>query len=207
MRPDEWIDEEGVDTSGTCMEWREEDWFNLYWIVDVIKSRLGISRGVAERTLRELCASGDVRSIKYQVTDPDIEDEPEIIKPSEWVKDQVDLTVGDWVWVFVSGDDVEYWVNKPGQAPLKLKQTLEEWLADVPLRAGTVVPMVRTSRKQGLVRQAIKHLWPDGIPEALTNPQIEKQIGDWIINHCKKNNLPKPEISRDTILRAAGRKH
>ena len=57
-----------------------------------------------------------------------------------------------------------------------------------------------------MARTAIKHLWPEGLPEALTNPQIEKQVDEWITGYCKKNNVPKPDIGRDTILRAAGRR-
>jgi hypothetical protein len=33
-----------------------------------------------------------------------------------------------------------------------------------------------------------------------------KQMGNWITEHCKRNGLPKPDISGDTLLRAAGRK-
>jgi hypothetical protein len=70
-------------------EWGGEDWFNFDWIANEIVEQQGVSRGVAERTLRELCATGDVRSIKSQDQEPE---DCEIIRPSEWVKDQVDLT-------------------------------------------------------------------------------------------------------------------
>jgi hypothetical protein len=54
-----------------------------------IRTRLGMSLGFAETKLRELCASGNVRSIKYNnysegpsdMTEPE---EPVLIKPSEW---------------------------------------------------------------------------------------------------------------------------
>jgi hypothetical protein len=173
-------------------DWRGEDWFNFDWIANEIAQRHGISRGVAERTLRELCASGDVRSIKANGQD-EKPDEPEIIRPSEWVKDQVDLTVGEEIWIFVSAGDIQYWLHKQAEASGRPSKEL-------------VPPIGRTSRKQRLARESVGCLWPQGAPQELTNPQIEKQVDDWITVHCKKNNIPKPEIGRDTILRAAGRR-
>jgi hypothetical protein len=171
-------------------EWRGEDWFNFEWIANEIVEQQGISRGVAERTLRELCATGDVRSIRGQDQEPE---DCEIIRPSEWVKDQVDLTVGEEIWVFVNAGDIKYWLHKQAEASGRPAKEL-------------VPPIGRASRKLGLARTAVKHLWPQGSPEALTNPQIEKQVDEWITGYCKKNNQPKPDIGRDTILRAAGRR-
>jgi hypothetical protein len=59
-------------------EWRGEDWFNFDWIADEIVKQQEVSRGVAERTLRELCATGDVRSIRCDAISEEPE-EPEII--------------------------------------------------------------------------------------------------------------------------------
>jgi hypothetical protein len=174
-----------------AIDWRGEDWFNFDWIANEIAEQQGISRGVAERTLRELCATGDVRSIKANGQD-EKPDDPEIIRPSEWVRDQVDLTVGDEIWIFVSAGDIQYWLHKQAEASGRPAKEL-------------VPPIGRTSRKQRLARTAVSHLWPQGPPE-LTNPQIEKQVDEWITVHCKKNNIPKLEIGRDTILRAAGRR-
>jgi hypothetical protein len=173
-------------------DWRGEDWFNFHWIANEIAEQQGISRGVAERTLRELCATGDVRSIKANGQD-EKPDEPEIIRPREWVEDQVDLTVGEEIWVFVSAGDIQYWLHKQAEASGRPSKEL-------------VPPIGRTSRKLRLARIAVKHLWPEGPPEELTNPQIEKQVDEWITVYCKKNNQPKPDIGRDTVLRAAGRR-
>jgi hypothetical protein len=73
-----------------CTDWQSELWFNFHWIANEIVEQQDVSKGVAERTLRELCATGDVRSIKGSGHD---EEPHEIIRPSEWVKDQIDLTV------------------------------------------------------------------------------------------------------------------
>jgi hypothetical protein len=204
------IEEEELDTAGIAMSWRTEDWFNFYWIADVIVGREGVSRGIAERTLRNLCAVGDVRSVRLDAsTDDEQGPDPEIIRPSEWAKEQIDLTVGDWIWVFVSGGDVQYWLDTQARAagrPIKLlRVTLKEDQAEE-AAISAIVEKGRTSRKLGLARKAVNHLWPHEPPEALTNPQIEKHVDEWITSHCKKNNLPKPDIGRDTILRAAGRR-
>jgi hypothetical protein len=236
MKPEaegtEWVEEEEeeIDSSGLPMSWRGDYWFNFYWIAEIIQEREGVSRGVAERTLRELCATGDVRSIRCDAIAEEPE-EPEIIKPSEWVKDQVDLTDTDVsIWICVSCGDVQYWLDKQALAagrPIEKfwrQRRLQEFLAEFEQKQATAeqeqaasteptsqpteptLVKARASRKQGLARTAIKHLWPEGLPEALTNPQIDKQVDDWITGYCKKNNVPKPDIGRDTILRAAGRR-
>ena len=208
-----WVEEEGgIDTSPFVMSWRSDRWFNFDWVADVITEREGVSRGVAERTLRELCASGDVRSLRYH-TITDEGREPERIRPSEWVKDQVDLVDDIFLWIFVSAGDVQYWLDKQAfeaGRPLK-KLTLRDWFAELeqePTAEPASETKARASRKLGLARAAVIDLWPQEQkpPEALTNPQIEKQVDEWITGCCKKLNIPKPDIGRDTILRAAGRR-
>jgi hypothetical protein len=146
--------------------WKRED-----------KDQLGLGLGTAQRTLRDLCASGDVRSVRWDAGD----EEPQLIKPSEWLKDQVDFEASETLDIRISDDDLRHW-------------------------QGPTEPAERTASKRNWAKQAIKALWPDGIPKPLGNPQIEKQVGDWLTEYCKKNGLAKPEISRDTILRAANRK-
>jgi hypothetical protein len=210
------LEEQGLNTSHIAMSWRDDGWFNFYWVARVIEEREGVSKGVAERTLRELCATGDVRSIRYHAT-TDEEREPEIIRPSEWVKDQVDLATEVWIWIFVSASDVQYWLDNQAvteEQPLK-KLSLREWFKDRdwfvegPVYKEAAEPAsekIRAGRKLGLARTAISQLWPEGPPEALANPQIEKRVGEWITAYCKKNNISKPDIGRDTVLRAAGRR-
>jgi hypothetical protein len=64
----------------------------------------------------------------------------------------------------------------------------------------------RASPKRVLANLAIKMLWPNGVPKELINNQIEQQMSDWITDYCKQKNIRKPVISRDTLLRVAGRK-
>jgi hypothetical protein len=197
-------EEDELHPSGLFMSWRGEGWGNFSWVTSEIAERESLSLGVAERTLRELCATGDVRSIRYYAM-PDEEREPETIRPSEWVKDQVDLVADIWTWIFVSADDVQYWLDDLAKAAGRPVKKLS--LRDEPTEpTSPTSATARTARKVGLARTAIRDLWPELVPEALTNPQIEKQVDDWITAYCKKNNQPKPEIGRDTILRAAGRR-
>ena len=58
----------------------------------------------------------------------------------------------------------------------------------------------RGLRKRDLAERAINALWPNGVPPELQNKKIEKRVGE----HLKQQGLL--QISRDTILRAAGRK-
>ena len=54
--------------------------------------------------------------------------------------------------------------------------------------------------------KAIDTLWPNGVPGTVSNPVLVQHVGNWLTDYCKRENSPKPEISPDTILRAAGRK-
>jgi hypothetical protein len=160
--------------------WRREPWFNFDWMADEIAERLGVSRGIAEGTLRELCATGEVRSMKCngQVEEPE---EAEIIRPSEWLKDQVDLTVSEPIWVFVSAADIQYWlVEEQDQEPAKPRQ--------------------KPARSREIARQAVDMIWNGDPPPTVSNAQVEQQVGRWL------KQLGRSDISSDTILRAAGRK-
>src|SRR5262245_31379838 len=51
-------------------------WLHFDMATLAIQYRLGVSLGVADRTLRELCASGDVRATKFIDRQPDQWAEP-----------------------------------------------------------------------------------------------------------------------------------
>jgi hypothetical protein len=178
-------------------EWQGEEWISFDFAAGHIERRLGFSKGVAQRTLRELCARGDIRSIRYRARMSrdgiEGEDEPEFVRPSEWKNNELDLTGEDrlnetWVQIDVSEDDFEYWFAKQPKIKIDSK------------------PKSRKSPRRDLAQDAIKSLWNGDPPKILPNPLIEKQVDTWITSHCKQNNIQKPQISRDTILRAAGRK-
>jgi hypothetical protein len=79
----------------------------------------------------------------------------------------------------VSKTDLEHWLNRAVKSDVQKK---------------------RGSHKLDLAKRAIKHLWPDGVPDDFLNKQIEKEVSDYLKQHGS------PNISRETILRGAGRK-
>ena len=91
--------------------------------------------------------------------------------------------LGCWYMVDVSKSDFSYWLD---QQKAKHK--------------------VRSTPKRDLARLAANELWPNGRPEDLINKQVIAQMADRIAVYCKRNNFHRPDISPDTLLRAAGRK-
>lgn len=198
--------------------WNGEMWCPFHIAAEIINCQLDISRGVAERTLRELCAKGDVRSIRSEEYDPD-EDlgpgEPEFIRPGEWLGKELDLEAKYPQVVAVSQDDLLYWIDKQSNKRQQWRSNdvaLAEFLAlfsygerqDRQLENTPIKE--RLSRKRSLVSKAINTLWPDGVPDTITNAVLVHSVGNWLTDYCKRQGAPKPEISGDTILRAAGRK-
>jgi hypothetical protein len=88
-----------------------------------------------------------------------------------------------------------------GDGPDVWEVDLRHWLAN-PYSKDRATP------KRNLADFAVKTLWhsANNIPKHLTHKVIVKQMADWITVHCKRNNQHRPEISSDTMLRAAGRK-
>jgi hypothetical protein len=128
--------------------WNNEEWLIFSEAVEEIVAKVGLSRGVAERTLRVLCGSGDIRSI---CCDEDFDEEPTIIKPEKWREiGELDLhgvVVNRVKWnsrqsreaavqdkgkldfeerwndiVLVSEDDLQHWLKKQQQATAEPKK-------------------------------------------------------------------------------------
>jgi hypothetical protein len=164
-----------------------DDWIAFSEAAQKIEKRLNVSVGHSQVTLRNLCASGEVRSvrIKYDIDPSDDSDatpvEVKMVRPSEWRITEVDL---DDI-IEVSEGDLEYWLRQQGAPP---PDVIERQL----------VP--RPQWKQALVRKAIAELWPTDIPEDLVDGQIEQRVGE------RLKRMGAPPISGDTILRAASRK-
>ena len=195
-------------------EWHGEEWISFEYATYKTMRQLGWSKGLAQKTLRELCASGEVRSIRYRARaewSPPPEgkdggefvgieglDEPRPVKRGEWKDNDLDVEGSDyvdwgeeeWTQIDVSEDDFEYWLARQAQPKIR---------ADGKSKS-------RKSPKRDLVREAIKSLWNGAIPKEMPNSLIEQQVGVWITSYCKRNNIPKPDISGATILRIAGRK-
>jgi hypothetical protein len=106
-------------------EWIDEEWLIFAAADRQIAAELEMSRGVSKRTLRELCTTGDVRSIVTRHTDPhEYPVSIEHIKPSEWVDHELDLECNWLTYIMVSVNDLEYWL---GKQPNRKPQEKLEW--------------------------------------------------------------------------------
>src|SRR6516164_2157725 len=91
-----------------------DDWIAFGEAAWRIEERLNVSVGHSQVTLRNLCASGEVRSVRIEY-DIDPSDDPDatpvevkMVRPSEWRTTEVDL---DGV-IEVSEGDLEYWLRE-----------------------------------------------------------------------------------------------
>lgn len=159
--------------------WQEEIWLKFDEAAEEIRTQLDLSRGVAERTLRILCGSGDIRSI---CCDEDFEEEPTIIKPEKWRETgELDLhgvvvTRVKWTnnsrsiarnfpnnqgkldfeerWndtVLVSEDDLRHWLKK--QQPTKQE------------------PKKQALGKRPRIKAHLAKLFPEGVPDPAHCPR------------------------------------
>jgi hypothetical protein len=160
----------------------DSEWFFFHTAANVIAERLGVSGGVAEKMLRELCASGDIRS-KQAVNTDDRGWRDEILKPSEWSKDQMDI---EWlrrddvlaeklseedpedgpIGVLVNGDDFRYWLNKQSVLEVNCSFTISRTAAK-PKRGK--VPLIIDH----LTRMFPPEKFPDGVPDYAHCPRKE----------------------------------
>jgi hypothetical protein len=164
----------------------ERAWLSFDFAANEIGQRLGVSGGVARRMLRNVCASGDVRSQRQPFNPATGIDEgpPEPIKPSDWTQREVDLECdADGCKYFVDVDEADFWYWLNGATKNNAQKVTN-----------------RRSPKRRLAEHAIKELWPGGIPSNLLNKEIEKAVGDWL----KQQGVA--QVSPETILRAAGKK-
>jgi hypothetical protein len=103
--------------------WRDQpddDWITFIEAADNIAVRLNVSTGRSEVTLRDLCASGEVRSARVKYDGDGDPLEVKTVRPSEWRTTEVDLEVTgspmDSLVIEVSEDDLEYWLGQQGAA-------------------------------------------------------------------------------------------
>jgi hypothetical protein len=160
----------------------ERKWLNFYYAVQEVRERLKVSDGEARRLLRE-CRSVKTQRQPYDPrTGLDLEP-PERLTSKHWRDDDMDLARdedGTPYFVDVDEADFRFWLDNQARSSAPAER--------------------RSSQKRDQARQAVQALWPDGVPKVLHNKKIEKEIGDLL------KAKGQPEISRDTILRAAGRK-
>jgi hypothetical protein len=170
-----------------------DDQLAFFFGAQQIERSLGMSPGASQAKLRELCRSGEVRSWREPYSmlggEPQGEGPSKRIEPSEWRQREIDL--------MTNSDGCKYFVDVS-------TTDLLAWLKGKQDRKASTPSHKRD--KRNLAEQAINHLWSNGIPKDLPHSQIVKAVGDWITAYCKRQNITKLPISRETILRAAGRK-
>jgi hypothetical protein len=146
--------------------WKDEEWVHFDDAAEAYANFVEVSTGFAQRLLREQCASGNIRSIRYTY-EPGDEGGPnaDLLKPSEWVANpyldfEAEYVPGDdygdpndphygepypWTYIDVSEDDVVYWII---QAKPKL----------------SLPPSVRQG-KLPRIKAMLAKLYPDGVPD------------------------------------------
>src|SRR6516164_11467180 len=156
-----------------------DDRLDFLFAAQQIERSLGMSPGASQAKLRELCRSGEVQSWRepysMQGGEPQGEGPPERIEPSLWRQREIDLMTdsdGCNYFVSISKTDLLGWLDKK-----------------------SVKPKPVGKRPRDVARQAINELWPNSIPDTLTNGSLVKQVGDWLKQHKVR------DISRETILR------
>ena len=112
-----------------------------------------MSPGAAQAKLRELCASGWVRSQKepysFVARQPQGEGPPVLIEPSEWRRREIDVMTdsdGCKYWVDVSKIDLEHWLNQQPTEPT-------------------------AGGKQSRIIRLLKEMFPAGVPNRADHPR------------------------------------
>jgi len=107
-----------------------DDWLDFLEAASNIERSLRISPGAAQSKLREICASGVVRSRKepysFVARQPQGEGPPVRIEPSEWQQREIDVMTdsdGCKYWVDVSKIDLEHWLNQQTRSTAGGKQS------------------------------------------------------------------------------------
>jgi len=67
----------------------DRNWLFFYTAAAEVAKRLGLSAGKAQRMLREVCATGDIRTTQMVLRNGTWVKEP--TKPSDWAKDEIDI--------------------------------------------------------------------------------------------------------------------
>lgn len=157
----------------TLLAWQgfQHDWLPFNEAVEGIARDLGVGLGKAQSTLRQLCASGEVQSLKYHgefTEDNEVVVSPghlpERIKPTEWQEQELDLTVDDDVCIEIFEADLRHWLAQTG-----LKSE----------------PKKVSGGKQPRIQALLAELFPNGVPDPA---------------HCPRKALKADLLKRDPSL-------
>jgi hypothetical protein len=155
-------------------------WLTFGEAAEIARDHLvGASIGRSERVITAARASGEVR-IQAAIA---LNDDGVVAHPSR------DVIVSPERF---NRDDLLDWLDRqPNEAVPKPKQNKRH-------------PQL----KQDRAREAIRALWPKGLPEptALSNKHLCTEVIGWLKVDCGKRKIPNAILSDSVILRAAYRK-
>ena len=124
-----------------------------------IEQRLSVSVGRSYTILRALCASGEVRSVGFEVG-PEVGSEvrtvrlrqlvPRTVRPSEWGQVEVDL---EDPRVIVSNDDLHHWLDQQGEP------------AKPPVKPEAKPKAKAKQGKRPRIIALLRQWYPQGVPE------------------------------------------
>jgi hypothetical protein len=174
----------------------EPGWIDFHTAAAEMAQDYKSSQGRERQRLREACRDGQIISMKAPYDGPSECDFARQlpkefwvpVAPHEWRERDVDYdgpeANGSATRVMLNEKDWEYW-----------RGTLK------PPKQGLSVRSGRTpQRKRDAAKDAIKAMWPQGIPEGMANKDLVSKVAAW--QEEQGHSVP----SSDTILRAAGRK-
>ena len=162
-----------------AFQWKGEGWVRFEDAVMTAVMELEISVGVVQRRLREQCASGDIRSIRYEVIVNDggifgVFEDPKPINPRQWTQDHLDFTADDpddeskAVSTFIALSEADLWHWIAGVVETEGGPVL------LPERKATVdAPVKRAVGKVPRIKAWLAKEFPDGVPEPADCPRQE----------------------------------
>jgi hypothetical protein len=166
------------------------EWISLFDAVVRLEALWGIPRPIADDIVRNVVEGGavEVRGVARFQRVPQIITEQirTALSPNSWVSRDWESIDIDWNGLVMHG-----------------RKLIPSWIevTEPPARRKG------SSHKRDRAAQAIKEIWPQGLPEPkdLSNGALCKQVSDKIAEDEKQGNRRAVPISDDTILRAANR--
>jgi hypothetical protein len=156
----------------------EEMWLRFHEATAVVRQRVKGSIGRSQALVRAASLSGEVRSLERGAED--------FSQPYGSRAKKISV---------LNKDDLVDWLNRHAPPPAAINQP-------------TPKPRNTPQHKRERAAQALRALWPNGVPAATALPSglLCRDVQAWIDADCNKNGLRPIAISDHTILRAAGRK-
>jgi hypothetical protein len=103
--------EKPYDKTGVIGEWQAEEWIYFHFTAEFLADTLSLPLGFAEASLRQACASGEIRTIVSEAAEVP-QEEPQPIPPSRWRNEEVDHTIPSNCLVGVCASDLEHWRDR-----------------------------------------------------------------------------------------------